>query len=74
MRAQAGKTNALLGLIRDNTPMTLRQQLHLTVLLSFPAIIAQLCYTRIGKLDNPSGLASALGRGNVTVTFEMNNN
>lgn len=42
MRAQAGKTNALLGLIRDNTPMTLRQQLHLTVLLSFPAIIAQL--------------------------------
>lgn len=26
-------------------------------------------YTPIGKLDNPQGLAKALGQGNVTVTF-----
>lgn len=31
-------------------------------------------YTRIGQLDDPSELSSVLGRGNVTVTFEINNN
>ena len=34
------KTDALLDLIRDGRPMTLRQQLRLTVELSVPAIIA----------------------------------
>ena len=42
MRAQADKTNTLLGLIRDGKPMTLRQQLNLAVQLSLPAVIAQL--------------------------------
>lgn len=42
MRTQADKTNALLAAIRDGKPMTLRQQLRLTVLLSVPAVIAQL--------------------------------
>ena len=42
MRTQADKTNALLASIRDGKPMTLRQQLRLTVLLSVPAVIAQL--------------------------------
>ena len=35
-------TDVLLDLIRDGRPMTLRQQLRLTVELSVPAIIAQL--------------------------------
>ncbi len=42
MRTQADKTHALHASIRDGKPMTLREQLRLTVLLSIPAIIAQL--------------------------------
>lgn len=40
--AKEKKTDILLDLIRDGRPMTLRQQLRLTVELSVPAIIAQL--------------------------------
>lgn len=36
------KTNALLALIRERQPMTAGQQLQLTVLLSIPAVVAQL--------------------------------
>lgn len=39
---KADKTNGLLALIRDGKPMTLGEQLRLTVQLSIPAVIAQL--------------------------------
>lgn len=39
---RADSTNAMLALIRNGKPMTLGQQLHLTVQLSIPAIIVQL--------------------------------
>lgn len=42
MMERFDKTNALLVSIRNGTPMTLGQQLHLAVQLSVPAIIAQL--------------------------------
>lgn len=42
------------------------------VVLFYETFSSSYSYTRIGWLDNPTGLASALGRGNVNVTFEIN--
>lgn len=44
------------------------------VVLFYETFSSSYSYTRIGQLDNPSGLASVLGKGNMTVIFEINNN
>lgn len=44
------------------------------IVLFYETFSSSYSYTRIGQLDNPSGLASALGNGDVIITFEINRN
>lgn len=41
------------------------------VVLFYETFSSSYSYTRIGKVDNPSGLSDAVGTGNVSVTFAI---
>jgi hypothetical protein len=42
-----------------------------TLVLFYESFTTSYSYTRIGKIDNPTGLAAAVGTGSVSIRFEL---
>lgn len=61
IKRQAERTNALLAAIRERKPMTLGEQLRLTVQLSIPGIVAQLSSIVMQYID--AAMVGSLGAG-----------
>ncbi|WP_240635621.1 cyclophilin-like fold protein [Hymenobacter rigui] len=67
--AQALPTNATnLGTIQNGDLLLYGSR---TLVLFYESFHTSYSYTRLGRVDNPAGLAAALGTRNVTVTFEL---